>query len=162
MIVSLARRTGRQDDKEHFMIRLDNISKQHGHQILFIDASMGIQKGEKVGLVGPNGAGKTTPDASSAPQVAASRVNGNLFASVSEQLLNSALRLSRRKNDRTMSASETRVRRSEEFSAPARDIFHDVLVDQHVVGHAGKPAGAAIRRVDVIIRVGRDPAPAAD
>ena len=42
------------------MIRLDNVSKQHGHQILFIDASMGIQKGEKVGLVGPNGAGKTT------------------------------------------------------------------------------------------------------
>ncbi len=42
------------------MIRLDNISKQHGHHILFVDASMGIQKGEKVGLVGPNGAGKTT------------------------------------------------------------------------------------------------------
>ncbi|HTY67232.1 MAG TPA: ABC-F family ATP-binding cassette domain-containing protein [Alphaproteobacteria bacterium] len=42
------------------MIRLDNISKQNGHQILFIDASMSIQKGEKVGLVGPNGAGKTT------------------------------------------------------------------------------------------------------
>ncbi len=42
------------------MIRLDNISKQHGHQILFIDASMGLQKGEKVGLVGPNGAGKST------------------------------------------------------------------------------------------------------
>ncbi len=42
------------------MIRLDNISKQHGHQILFIDASMGIQKGEKAGLLGPNGAGKST------------------------------------------------------------------------------------------------------
>ena len=42
------------------MIRLDNISKHIGHQILFIDASMGIQKGEKVGLVGPNGAGKST------------------------------------------------------------------------------------------------------
>src|SRR6201987_3078622 len=42
------------------MIRLDNISKQNGHQILFIDASMGVQKGEKVGLVGPNGAGKST------------------------------------------------------------------------------------------------------
>ncbi|HQP19616.1 MAG TPA: ATP-binding cassette domain-containing protein, partial [Phenylobacterium sp.] len=42
------------------MIRLDNISKQNGHQILFIDASMGVLKGEKVGLVGPNGAGKTT------------------------------------------------------------------------------------------------------
>jgi ATPase subunit of ABC transporter with duplicated ATPase domains len=42
------------------MIRLDNISKQNGHQILFIEASMGVQKGEKVGLVGPNGAGKST------------------------------------------------------------------------------------------------------
>jgi len=42
------------------MIRLDNISKQNGHQLLFIDASMGIMKGEKVGLVGPNGAGKST------------------------------------------------------------------------------------------------------
>ncbi|MGD0634617.1 MAG: ABC-F family ATP-binding cassette domain-containing protein [Beijerinckiaceae bacterium] len=42
------------------MIRLDSISKQNGHQILFIEASMGLQKGEKAGLVGPNGAGKTT------------------------------------------------------------------------------------------------------
>jgi ATPase subunit of ABC transporter with duplicated ATPase domains len=42
------------------MIRLDNVSKQNGHQILFIEASAALQKGEKVGLVGPNGAGKTT------------------------------------------------------------------------------------------------------
>jgi ATPase subunit of ABC transporter with duplicated ATPase domains len=42
------------------MIRLDNITKQNGHQLLFIEASMSVQKGEKVGLVGPNGAGKTT------------------------------------------------------------------------------------------------------
>jgi ATPase subunit of ABC transporter with duplicated ATPase domains len=42
------------------MIRLDNISKQVGHQILFIEASAALQKGEKVGLVDPNGAGKTT------------------------------------------------------------------------------------------------------
>jgi ATPase subunit of ABC transporter with duplicated ATPase domains len=42
------------------MIRLDNISKQLGHQILFIEASMVLLKGEKAGLVGPNGAGKTT------------------------------------------------------------------------------------------------------
>src|SRR3979490_942087 len=42
------------------MIRLDNVSKQIGHQILFIEASAAIQRGEKVGLVGPNGAGKTT------------------------------------------------------------------------------------------------------
>ena len=42
------------------MIRLDNISKQNGHQILFIEASAALNRGEKVGLVGPNGAGKTT------------------------------------------------------------------------------------------------------
>ncbi|MFO1149437.1 MAG: ABC-F family ATP-binding cassette domain-containing protein [Alsobacter sp.] len=42
------------------MIRIENISKQNGHQILFIEASAAIQRGEKVGLVGPNGAGKST------------------------------------------------------------------------------------------------------
>ena len=42
------------------MIRLDNISKQQGHHILFVEASATLQRGEKVGLVGPNGAGKTT------------------------------------------------------------------------------------------------------
>ncbi|MEO8420467.1 MAG: ABC-F family ATP-binding cassette domain-containing protein [Hyphomicrobium sp.] len=42
------------------MIRLDNIGKQNGHQIVFIEASAALNKGEKVGLVGPNGAGKTT------------------------------------------------------------------------------------------------------
>ncbi|HEX4339004.1 MAG TPA: ABC-F family ATP-binding cassette domain-containing protein [Polyangiaceae bacterium] len=42
------------------MIRLDSVSKQHGSQILFLDASMSVNRGEKVGLVGPNGAGKST------------------------------------------------------------------------------------------------------
>jgi ATPase subunit of ABC transporter with duplicated ATPase domains len=42
------------------MIRLDNIGKQHGQQILFIEASAQLNRGEKIGLVGPNGAGKTT------------------------------------------------------------------------------------------------------
>lgn len=42
------------------MIRLENIGKQNGRQILFIEASAALQKGEKIGLVGPNGAGKTT------------------------------------------------------------------------------------------------------
>ena len=42
------------------MIRFDAISKQHGRQILFLEASAVIHKGEKVGLVGPNGAGKST------------------------------------------------------------------------------------------------------
>ncbi|CDX24490.1 putative ABC transporter, ATP-binding protein with duplicated ATPase domains [Mesorhizobium sp. ORS 3324] len=42
------------------MIRLENIGKQNGRQIVFIEASAALLKGEKVGLVGPNGAGKTT------------------------------------------------------------------------------------------------------
>ncbi|WP_437775859.1 ABC-F family ATP-binding cassette domain-containing protein [Sorangium sp. So ce1097] len=42
------------------MIRLDSISKQHGKQILFLEASAAVNRGEKVGLVGPNGSGKTT------------------------------------------------------------------------------------------------------
>ena len=42
------------------MIRVENVSKQNSHRILFIEASATLQKGEKVGLVGPNGAGKTT------------------------------------------------------------------------------------------------------
>jgi ATPase subunit of ABC transporter with duplicated ATPase domains len=36
------------------MIRLGNVSKQNGHQIVFIEASTTLYKGEKVGLVGPN------------------------------------------------------------------------------------------------------------
>ena len=42
------------------MIRLDNIGKQNGKRLVFIEASAALQKGEKIGLVGPNGAGKTT------------------------------------------------------------------------------------------------------
>jgi ATPase subunit of ABC transporter with duplicated ATPase domains len=42
------------------VIRLDSISKQHGSQIVFMEASMGVFRGEKVGLVGPNGSGKST------------------------------------------------------------------------------------------------------
>jgi ATPase subunit of ABC transporter with duplicated ATPase domains len=42
------------------VIRLDNIGFQHGKQILFVEASAALHKGEKVGLVGPNGAGKST------------------------------------------------------------------------------------------------------
>jgi ATPase subunit of ABC transporter with duplicated ATPase domains len=42
------------------MIRLDSISKQNGQQLLFIEASAALQRGERTGLVGPNGAGKST------------------------------------------------------------------------------------------------------
>ncbi|NLS21371.1 ABC-F family ATP-binding cassette domain-containing protein [Rhizobium sp. P40RR-XXII] len=42
------------------MIRIENISKQNSHRILFIEASAALNRGESIGLVGPNGAGKTT------------------------------------------------------------------------------------------------------
>ncbi|WP_243370123.1 ABC-F family ATP-binding cassette domain-containing protein [Geotalea sp. SG265] len=42
------------------MIHLSNITKQHGSQLLFRDASFQILPGSRTGLVGPNGAGKTS------------------------------------------------------------------------------------------------------
>nr|WP_304598754.1 ABC-F family ATP-binding cassette domain-containing protein [Geobacter sp. FeAm09] len=42
------------------MIHLSNITKQHGSQVLFRDATFQILPGTRNGLVGPNGAGKTT------------------------------------------------------------------------------------------------------
>jgi ATP-binding cassette subfamily F protein 3 len=42
------------------MIHLSNITRQHGSQVLFRDASFQILPGSRSGLVGPNGAGKTT------------------------------------------------------------------------------------------------------
>jgi ATP-binding cassette subfamily F protein 3 len=42
------------------MIQLVDISRQHGSQILFQNASFQILPGTRTGLVGPNGAGKTT------------------------------------------------------------------------------------------------------
>ena len=45
------------------MIRLDSVSKQHGRQILFLEASMGAFAGDRIGLVGPNGAFLNSPTA---------------------------------------------------------------------------------------------------
>jgi len=42
------------------VITLDNVSKRYASQILYVDASMRVGAGEKIGLVGPNGAGKST------------------------------------------------------------------------------------------------------
>jgi ATPase subunit of ABC transporter with duplicated ATPase domains len=57
---SVTSRKGAQSGSRGRMIRLDKIGRQNGKQILFIEASAALQRGEKIGLVGPNGAGKTT------------------------------------------------------------------------------------------------------
>src|SRR6185437_11963901 len=58
--VSWHKRRAKLRDPHARMLRLENISKQNGQHLLFIEASAALTKGEKVGLVGPNGAGKTT------------------------------------------------------------------------------------------------------
>lgn len=42
------------------MIQFDSVSKRHGSQLLFLDASFSVFASDRVGLVGPNGAGKST------------------------------------------------------------------------------------------------------
>jgi len=42
------------------MLRLENVRKQFGAQIILDKASLAVNPGERVGLIGPNGAGKTT------------------------------------------------------------------------------------------------------
>jgi ATPase subunit of ABC transporter with duplicated ATPase domains len=42
------------------VIAFSRVSKQYGKQVLFVEASLQLNPGEKMGLVGPNGAGKTT------------------------------------------------------------------------------------------------------
>ena len=41
-------------------VRLDSVSKRHGRQLLFVDASFSVEPGQRAGLVGPNGSGKST------------------------------------------------------------------------------------------------------
>jgi ATPase subunit of ABC transporter with duplicated ATPase domains len=53
-------RSGASADIFRAVIRFDSVSKNHGRQILFMEASASVNRGEKVGLVGPNGSGKTT------------------------------------------------------------------------------------------------------
>ena len=46
--------------KEFFMniINVEHLYKIYGEKIIFDDASFGIQKGDKIGIVGINGTGK--------------------------------------------------------------------------------------------------------
>jgi len=55
-----ATRLPREHARSARVIRLDSVCKQHGRQILFMDASFALFRGEKVGLLGPNGSGKST------------------------------------------------------------------------------------------------------
>jgi len=43
-----------------FMFKIQNLTKSYGSQVLFEDVTIGLNRGERVGLVGRNGHGKTT------------------------------------------------------------------------------------------------------
>src|ERR1700704_5046152 len=42
------------------MLTLSGISKAYGDRVLFADATLQVNRQDRIGLVGPNGAGKTT------------------------------------------------------------------------------------------------------
>ena len=42
------------------MLRLSGITKAYGGRVLFADATLQVNRQDRIGLVGPNGAGKTT------------------------------------------------------------------------------------------------------
>ena len=42
------------------MLTISQVTKSFGGRILFEDASLQVNRGDRVGLVGPNGAGKST------------------------------------------------------------------------------------------------------
>src|SRR5882724_3398053 len=42
------------------MLTLSGMRKSHGERVLFADATLQVNREDRIGLVGPNGAGKTT------------------------------------------------------------------------------------------------------
>ena len=42
------------------MLTIRNLKKSHGGRLLFEEADMQVNYGERIALVGPNGAGKST------------------------------------------------------------------------------------------------------
>jgi ATP-binding cassette subfamily F protein 3 len=55
----LNQRVGR-DNMLAAMLSIGGISKSYGGRVLFDEASLQVNRGERIGLVGPNGAGKST------------------------------------------------------------------------------------------------------
>jgi len=66
------------------MISISNLTKSFGDRDLFKNISLGINRGEKIGLVGPNGAGKST---------LFSIILGESEASSGESLINKSVRV---------------------------------------------------------------------
>jgi ATP-binding cassette subfamily F protein 3 len=42
------------------MLTLSGVSKSYGDRVLFAEAALQVNRGDRIGLVGPNGAGKST------------------------------------------------------------------------------------------------------
>ena len=42
------------------MLTLSGVTKSYGDRVLFADAALQVNRGDRIGLVGPNGAGKST------------------------------------------------------------------------------------------------------
>ena len=53
-------RARRQYSLPAFMLTVSRLSKSFGGRSLFEDASLQVNRGERIALIGPNGAGKTT------------------------------------------------------------------------------------------------------
>ncbi|HRU94846.1 MAG TPA: ATP-binding cassette domain-containing protein, partial [Anaerolineae bacterium] len=42
------------------MLKVSNVTKYYGNELILKDVSFVLNPGERVGLIGPNGCGKTT------------------------------------------------------------------------------------------------------
>jgi len=42
------------------LLSIENLAKSYGERVLFADVTLGIDEGDKIGLIGVNGTGKST------------------------------------------------------------------------------------------------------